>query len=445
VTVSSEPFLKSVTVEASDIEKYYETNADQFKTAEQVRVQFLELKAGAVDRNYRPDEAELKRIYDEEIARFVTPEKRRLSHILLTLPEGASDAEVRQTLGRIQEIEKKLRAGADFAQLAKQHSQDGDSARKGGDLGEWRPGLLPKTLEQPALSLKLRETSKPVRSEYGYHLLKLTAHTPEKRKTLAEVKAELTKQLQARRAEERFVDLAEKMRNLVYEQPDSLEAAANTLELEVQSSDWFTRSGGSGVARNLKVVEAAFHPEVISKSRNSDVVELDGQTMVALRVVDHRPSVRRPLAEVRIEIERTLRQRAAQEKTVALTQEWIKELRVGASLEKLAASRGLRTSGEKKITRERTTGLDRRIVESAFRAAPPPAGRQEYGVADLGSQGQAVFVLSRVIDTPPERLETAIRDKARRQLAERRGQGFYAAYRAGLRLNADVQILNDRL
>jgi peptidyl-prolyl cis-trans isomerase D len=444
--VGPESYARTAKVGPEEIEKYYEANADQFKTPDQVRVQYLELKAGVADAKYQPDEAELKRAYEEEAARYVTPEKRRLSHILITLPDSAPESEVAKALARIQDIERKARAGGDFAQLAKQHSQDTDSAKKGGDLGELRAGLLPKPLEQAARALKLREVSKPIRSEYGYHLLKLTAHTPEKRKTLAEVKPELTKMLRQRRAEERFVELAEKFRNLVYENSDSLQVAANTLELNIQTSDWFTRSGGSGVAKNLKVVEAAFSPEVLSKTRNSDAIEVNDQTLVAVRVIDHRPAARRPLHEVRAQIERTLRQQAALRQAAETAGALLKELNAGAALDKLAATRGLKYEADRKVTREQVAGLDRRIVEAAFRAARPSSGKSPvYGVADLGSQGQALFALKQVVETPVEKLDAAIKDRARRQLVERRGQGLYTAYRTGLRQKAEVTIVNERL
>jgi peptidyl-prolyl cis-trans isomerase D len=444
--ISPEAYEQAARITPAEIEKHYEASADQFKTQDQVRIQYLELKAGALGAKYQPDEAELKRAYEEEAARYVTAEKRRVSHILITLPEGAAQDEAGKAQARIADIERKLRSGGDFAQLARQHSQDTDSAKKGGDLGELRAGLLPKPLEQAARALKLREVSQPVRSEYGYHLLMLTAHTPEKRKPLADVKPELTKLLRQRRAEEQFAERAEKFRNLVYENPDSLQATANTLELDIQTSDWFTRSGGTGIAKNLKVVEAAFNPEVLSKARNSDAIETDNQTLVAVRVVDHRPSTRRSLSEVRAQIERHLRQQAARQKAAETAETLMKELSAGGALDKLAARHGLKYLADKKVSREQTAGLDRRVVEAAFRAARPIAGKPPvHGVADLGSQGQAVFALKQVLETPVEQLSAAVKDKARRQLAERRGQGLYTAYRNGLRQQADVKIVNERL
>jgi peptidyl-prolyl cis-trans isomerase D len=446
VTISPEMYEKTARISPEEIEKYYEANADQFKTQDQVRVQFLELKAGALSAKYQPDEAELRRAYEEEAARYVTPEKRRLSHILITLPEGAADSEAGKAFTKIQEIERKLRSGGDFAQLARQHSQDPDSAKKGGDLGELRAGLLPKPLEQAARELKLREMSKPVRSEYGYHILMLTAHAPEKRKSIAEVKPELVKMLRQRRTEEQFAERAEKFRNLVYENPDSLQATANTLELDIQTSDWFTRSGGTGIAKNLKVVEAAFGPEVLSKSRNSDAIEVDNQTLVAVRVVDHRPSTRRPLSEVRAQIERNLRQQEARRQATEKANALMADLNAGSALDKLAARYALKYQAEKKVSREQSAGLDRRIVAAAFRAARPSASKPlVYGIADLGSQGQAVFALRQVVEVPADQLPAAIKDKARRQLSERRGQGLYTAYRNGLRQQADVTIVNERL
>ena len=120
-----------------------------------------------------------------------------------------------------------------------------------------------------------------------------------------------------------------KLRNLAYENPDSLSPVANTLELEIQQTGWFTRSGGHGLASHLKVVENAFSPELIGGGRNSEVIEVDRQTLVAIRVIGHRPSTRKPLQQVRAEVERLLRQQSATEAALALARQLLNELRQG--------------------------------------------------------------------------------------------------------------------
>jgi peptidyl-prolyl cis-trans isomerase D len=443
--ITTDRFAAKAPVTPQAIEDYYNTHADSFKTEEQVRVEYIRLAAADLAKGYQPDDDTLKRAYAEDSARYVTPEKRRASHILIEVPPSAPAQDVQGAETKIRDIERQARAGVSFAELAKKHSMDPESGPKGGDLGEVRPGMLPKELETAISTLKLNEISQPVRTSYGFHLVRLTGLTPEKRKELKDVKEELVKLVRKRRAEERYAEVSTKLKDLVYESPDSLAPAAQALELEIQSSDWFTRAGGKGIAASLKVVEAAFQPEVLSRTRNSDVIELDAGTLVALRVVEHRPAARRPLAEVRAQIERILRQQQAGSQARALGQELLAQLRSGASLENLAAKHGLKVQGAKRVTRDETAGVDRRIVEAAFHAPRPAASTPHYDMVELGSQGVALLALLKVEDADPAKADAATVQKVRRLLAEQRGAGLYAGYRAGLRADADIKIYRDQL
>src|SRR3989344_3381522 len=228
--------------------------ANLARLLEQVRVEYLRLSAADLDPKQPPTEEELKKAYSEEAARYVVPEKRRASHILVSLPAEPTGDQAKEALAKIQDIAKQVRAGADFAGLAKKHSVDSVTAGQGGDLGEIRRGVLPKELEDALYALKSGEVSQPIRSTYGYQLVKLTAHTPEKRKSFADVRKELVEAVRRRQGEERFFDVSEKFRNLVYEQPDSLAPAAKALGLEIRKSEWFTHAGGTGIAAHPKVV-----------------------------------------------------------------------------------------------------------------------------------------------------------------------------------------------
>ena len=247
-----------------------------------------------------------------------------------------------------------------------------------------------------------------------------------------------------RRGEEKFFELAEKFRNLVYEQPDSLAPAAKALGLETEKSDWFMRTGGPGVAANPKLAEAAFAPEVLSQSRNSDAIEIDGETLVAVRVTDRRPASRKPLAEVRSSIERVLKQQQAQDLARQLSEEWLRQLRQGTPLDRLAQQHGVKYQTPKPLTRDQSGGVERRIVEAAFRAPRPEAGKPVYEAVEMGEQGYALVVLKAVRDVGADKIDPATLEKAKSLLITQRGVDYYANYRTGLRKNAKVKIYSDK-
>ncbi len=431
-------------VSQKDIEEYYSSHADMFQTPEQVRVNYVRLSAADLNKNFQPTEDDLRKAYADEASHYVIPEKRRASHVLIPLPAQAAEEAAKQALTKVEEVEKRAHQGADFAGLAKKYSGDDTTAAKGGDLGEVRRGMLPKELEAAIYALKPGEISKPVRSTFGYHLVKLTALTPEKRKPFAAVRKELTEIVRRHKAEDRFFEVSEKFRNLVYEQPDSLAPAANALGLTVEKSDWFTRTGGSGIAASVKVAEAAFEPDVVSQVRNSDTIEASGDTLVAVHVTEHRPAGRKPLTEVSPQIERLLKQQQSIEKAREMGSAWLQQLRAGASLEQLAKKHGVKYQPAKAVSREQIAGVDRRIVDADFRAPRPAADKPVYDVVDMSSQGFAVIALKQVRDPSDKKADAATEEKAKRLLSVRRGADYYANYRVGLRQKADIKIYSDQ-
>ncbi len=442
--VPPEPLAARVRVTPEDVKKFYESRPDRFKTPEEVRIQFVRLSIDDLRRRHRPTEAEIVKAYQDDIGRYSSAEQRRVAHILIPLPASAEPAQVEKAGQQAEALQARLKAGADFAALARQHSGDKATAARGGDLGEVKPGKLPKFLEAAARALKPGEVSDPIQTPAGFHLVKLTSR-PSAPKPLAAVRAQVIEQLRKQWSEERFAELGEKLRNLAYENPDSLSPVANTLELEIQQSGWFTRSGGQGLASHLRVVETAFSPELVGGGRNSEVIEVDRQTLVAIRVVGHRPSTRKPLEQVRAEIERQLRQQSASESALALARQLLNELRQGGDPQVLVRRHGIELVPARVVSREAPGKIDPRLLEAVFRTSRPEGGKPGYELVEGGSQGPYIVILRQVIDVRPEQLSADVRQKVRRLLEERRGNGYFEHYRDGLRQQADIRIHKERL
>lgn len=442
--LSADTFLPKISVSDAEVNEYYQANQESFRSPEAVRIEYVTLRASDTSQQIQPSEEELRQAYNAESARYVTPEKRRASHILVSVASGANADADKAARARAEALAKELRGGANFAAVAKKQSDDKDSGARGGDLGDFVAGVLPPELDAAIRALKPGEVSVPVRTQYGYHIVKLTDYKPEQRKPFESVRAQLLEQVRKRKGEERFYDLAERFRNLVYEHSEGLQPAAKELGLTVQTSDWFNKSGGTGIAAQPRVVSAAFEPDVLSRERNSDAIEINPETLVALHVVEHRPSAVRPLPEVRASIERALKERRAAEQARARAQEWVKQIDQGAKLPDLARATSAKVETGKTITRESAGGVDKRLSDAVF-AAPRPKDRPVAGEVDLGPQGAAVYVLEAVRDVDPATADTALKDRIKRQLVQRRGADYYTSYRSGLRKTADVKINQDQL
>jgi peptidyl-prolyl cis-trans isomerase D len=445
--IKPEKFLKQATATPEAIERYYQEHQNEYRVPEQVRVEYVRLSADDLRTQVQPSDEELRKAYADEAQRYVTPEERRASHILIESAPQASEEEHKAAQAKLEEVRTKLRGGADFAALARQYSDDKGSAAKGGDLGFARRGAFVKEFEAALFSMKVGEVQGPVKTQYGYHLVKFTAVKPEVRQSFEQVKGQLRESVQRHQIEERFYELGEKFSNLVYEQPDSLEPAAEALGLKIERSDWFSRTGGNGVAAMPKVIEAAFSPEVLNGS-NSSAIEAGTNTWIALRVAEHKEATVKPLAAVRSQVEQAVKRDGARQQAEKLAAQWLDELQQGASLTALAQKQGLPVSSGTSVSRDSGTGADRtdpRLVQAVFKAARPQDGRPVYESVSLGADGYAVFALKRVEEAATDKIDAATKNRVTQVLQARRGNDYFDAYLDGLRADRPVKIYADKL
>lgn len=434
-----------VKVTSAAVEQEYTAHPERYKSPERVRVEYIRLSAADLAKSVHITDGEIRQAMHDAAQTSVAKDERRASHILIKLPAGADTAAEKAAMAKIQALRAKLQAGADFATLAKQNSEDPGSAAQGGDLGFVTRGTLAKEFEQALFGLKKPgDLSAPVRTSYGLHLIKLTgAKSASSAPAVARSKVEAD--LKAHKAEERFFDLSEKFNNLVYEQPDSLRPAAEALGLKIETSGWFTRAGSSdGIAAQPKVLEAAFDPDVLEQGRNSNAIEVGTNSLVALHVVAHEPARVRPLNEVRTEIEESLLAIELRSEAQRLAQEAVGKLNTSGSLDSTARQYGMDYQAPRLYGRK-TSGVEAPLLAALFQAAHPQADKPVYGSAILANGTVAVFALKRVVTAEKVADEGPEAAAARRLLEARRGQEYFDSYRTGLRQQAKIKIYKDQL
>jgi len=434
-----------IKISAKVIEQEYAANAERYQTPERVRVEYIRLAAVELAKDVRVSEDDVRKILAESIASTAGKEERRASHILIKLSQGADAQAEKAAMAKAQELRAKLLAGADFATLARNNSEDPGSAAQGGDLGFVGRGALAKEFEHTLFKLKKPgELSAPVRTSYGLHLIKLTGvKAAPSAPAMTRIKAEAD--LRTRKAEERFFELSEKFQNLVYEQSDSLKPAADLLGLKIETSGWLTRAGGgSGIVAEPKIIAAAFDPEVLNQGRNSSSIEVGRNTLVALRIASHEPRKLRPLAEVRGEIEKTLLASALQAEAERLAQEALAKLRVGETFEDVARQYSMDSQASRLYAR-RAAGIDAQLLGALFKTAHPEGGKPAYGSAVLADGAVAVFALKRVMEPDRPAVVGAEADALRKLMEARRGREYLDSYRSGLRQQAKIKIYKDQL
>ena len=237
--------------------------------------------------------------YEQLRESLTTPEYRTARHILLSLEADADDVKQQEVREKIDGLKSRIDAGEDFATLAREFSQDPGSAADGGDLGEVERGMMVKPFERVLFSLQPGQVSEPVKTQFGWHLIKLLEVNGGETPAFEQARDQIEQDLKNELAENQIYDLAENLANIAYEQPDSLLPASEQLGLKIHTSDWFTRSKGEGIAENAAVRQASFSDDVLQQNRNSDAIELGDNRMLVLHLKEHQAAQQQPLEEVR--------------------------------------------------------------------------------------------------------------------------------------------------
>jgi peptidyl-prolyl cis-trans isomerase D len=431
-----------VTVSDADIEEYYSSNNNAYMSREQVRVQYIELDAADMQVDSIVDEERVEALYEEQAVRFVTPEERRARHILIT-PSNAGEQGVTDALARALAVADRLADGEDFAAVAADESDDPGSAGSGGDLGFFGTGIMAPEFEKAVFAMQVGELSKPVQTEFGFHIIELLEIRPEKRKPLAEVRDELVRELQADELADVFYDKADLMTNIAFEQPDTLEGVADALSIKIMESDWIGRDGGPGIGENEDIVAAIFAEDVLENSNNSPVIEISENHVIVLRVLEHQASTLKPLEDVREQV----RQAVIASKTRALLEEqgaaYISELAAGdKTMSDLAANHGLKLEQNPLLNRNATTP-DKAIVSKAFSMLPPREGVPVYGGFITPSGDYAIVALREVKDGSVGDLPEEQLTLARRGLNRILGSSEVQMVLDGIKARASVHVPGD--
>lgn len=421
----------------AEINAYFERHRQEFRSPERVSIEYLALGLNDLAKDIQVGDEELQKLYEEQKAGYGTPERRKISHILITL-DGTDEAADRRAQDKANAVRERLVQGEDFAKLAQELSSDTVSGKKGGDLGYLESGAQEETFTKAAEALKAGEVSAPVKTSFGYHLIKLTEWVPARIRPFDEVREELRQATQRNRAETAFYEKGQKLAEITFEHPGSLEQAAQQLGLQVQQTGLFTRDAGEGLATEEAIRKAAFSEDVLG-GRNSDPVELGNEKAVVLRVREHQAAADKPLAEVRDEILARLRDEAARKLAQSQSQQLLKQLREGKSLDEAAKSSGL-TAVHAGFIRRDNDQLPAELVRAAFTAARPAPGVVTPGEVALADGSIFVYAISSVKDGPVAASDLKEQESAGQFLLRSGGQQEFGAFVERLRELADVKI-----
>jgi peptidyl-prolyl cis-trans isomerase D len=428
-------FAASATVTPEEIADWYRKNEAGYKTVESVALQYVQLSLSDVEQGIEVTEEALRGYYDEVAAeRFQTTERRRARHILVEA--GADDANARS---RAEALAERARAGEDFSALAAQNSDDPGSKGQGGDLGWATRESFVAPFADALFGMAKGEIRGPVQTQFGYHVIVLDDIEAAHLRSFDEVRTELEADFRRDRAQAQFYERSQHLADEAFASLNELESVAERLGLQLRTVDAFTRQGGGPFGTDRKLIDAVFSDEVLVERQNSPAINVGEDSVVVLRVTEHRPPVQRPLEEVRGEIEQTLLAQRAGDAAVAAAKAAAARVSAGEAWADVAQSLGLQPMGGRSLTRT-AEALPPELLEAVFATPPPAGGKPASGVAALPGGDVALFVVSAVrpgsISSPEAAAELPGRAQ---QAAEQMALTELSAYVAELERKAKIK------
>ena len=431
--VSPIEFRDGIEVSDEDARQYFDENTSLFRIPERAKLEYLVLTPDVAAQTVEVSEEELQRVYEEKITDFQTPEERRASHILIAVSASASDEEEIQAKAKAEEIYQQLQDAPNrFGELARANSEDPGSAEQGGDLGFFQRGFMVPEFEQEAFKLEIGTISAPVRTQYGFHIIRVDEIKPVETTPFAQAREQLLKEVRESRVQDTYLEAAQTFSDMVYTEYDSLKPTADSLGLTVQSSDWVSPGGGgmNPLLNNPQLLEAVFSAESLEEKRNTLAIEVQPDTLLSARVVEHAPPTDMNYDEVSSDIVDFLKTERAIEKAREEGEALLEKLQSGERLEGLAWSKpGV-------VTLQQRRGLHAEGVRAVFGVDTSELPVYAGITADDGRY--VIYRISAVNDV--ESVSPDDTQTANRQLSQMVEQEQYAAFVERLRERSNVVV-----
>jgi peptidyl-prolyl cis-trans isomerase D len=434
IVLDSADLVDGIAVDESALKTYYEAHPDEFRLPESVSLEYIEIQLDDVAAEVNVDEEAIRKYYNDYADLYIAEDQRQGRHILITLDDDTDEAAA-QSL--IDELYRRLLDGEDFATLAREYSDDRVSAEQGGDLGWASRGDYVEAFEAALFELEVDAVSSPVRSEFGFHIIRLDAIQAGALRTYDEVREEIYDELTQQMATDRFYALAERVDDLALENPTSLDVVESETGLEIQSIERFTRQGGEPFGYNAQMVGAAFSLALLEDGENSPLIETADESAVVLRVTEYRESSLQPLTEVRDRVAASIRVQQAGELAWERGQQILGRLQAGESPDDMAAEFGVEVLRPGVLTRG-SNEVGAELLAEIYRTPRPVGDETTYRGISLANGGYAVFRLDKFVAGRAEAIPQEARDQRKEVLAQQNGSNTFMAVVGDLREQAKV-------
>lgn len=441
VRIPADAFRDNVAVDTDAVRAFYEANQARYRLPERVKLNYLLLDDSTLGGLVKVTDEALKEYYDGHKSEFVAREQREMRHILIAVAGDADEATDQAAKQKAEDLLQQIRAGADFAELAKENSDDPGSAEKGGDLGWVERGLMVPPFEDAAFALDKGSVSDVVKTDFGYHIIQVTDIRGGSSAGFAEMRDEVEKAYRKFEAESLYFDYADRLAETAYENPSSLAPASEALDIPVQTTGWLTRN--SQLPSSLdspRVINAAFAEDVLEGGNNSELLDIGPQHAVVIRVVEHEPESVKPFDDNRAEIEQDYVREQASEAAAKAGKAALEALKGGQQkLQQFADDKQWKLNDSGLIGRKHGD-VPAEVLDEAFSLQPPAEGASTFGGVVSAEGDYFVVAVDAVEYGDAGKLTETEKPMLTAQIGRRAANAEMGDFIASLRDRADVEV-----
>ena len=443
-TLSSDELKETIEVTDEQVRSYFDEEG-RFMDPEQVRIAYLVLSLARIAEEVYLEEGELESYFSDNRHNYEVEGTRKLRQIFIKLPEEPSEAEVEEMRAKADELYALVSAGEDMEDVVVNESGEHGDSIEFSEFGFLTKGALEPEADEVAFSMAAGEISEPVQSSVGFHIMAVDEIQGGTEAALDDIREEVEQDLREEKAAQQLYELTDRLSVLTYESPDTLDIAAEELGLQVQKSDFISREDpGAGIVSEPGVVETAFSEEVLLQENNSELIELDNDRYMVLRVLEHRLPAKQLLEDVRDEIVTRLKFEQARDRTREQGEAVLEQLELGRSKEEVALEFGLYWNNATDVTQD-DESINRAVLRTAFRAGIPADGQFLHDGASQGSGDYTVVIIYSVNEADPDTIDEDERNIVRSRLLQANTASAWAEFNRNLRANADVTVYEDIL
>ncbi len=438
IKIEQKVFVEKSEVAPAEVEEYFSNHREDFRIPERVNLQYLVFRPQDYSDKVDISQEESKAYYDENVDDFVIQEQVRARHILIKVPPDADNERVEEIREKAEQIRAQAKKGEDFASLAEKHSE-GPTAEKGGDLGFFPRGRMVKEFEDAAFSLKQGEISPIVRTQFGFHIIKVEDHKQERLQSLDEVRKSIESTLRDKKSRDLAERTAEEAFYTLYNDGE-MKQVAEQYHVSVKETGFFSREEKiKEIPRSDEMISIAFS---LKEGEISPPVEIS-KDLYILRLAEKQPSRLPELAEAKDKVEKELREKKAGERAQSVAKELSAEVKGGKPMKEVAAAKGLKVE-ETGLFKKRTNYIPKiGVIEDLVEVISPLDAEHPYPDRALKTGKDWVIIRFKEAEKPDMKEFESEKQSWENMLRQRKGEEGFRMWLAALRERSKIEIIGD--